>query len=140
MPYDPLASTTRQRNLAFIMVWVGAASTLVLIGFALLSTAHAPMGLFVGFSAGGLLASTLRGRNDDGYFHQLCSTGHRMACAYAALCLLAVWLTTLLDPTGVITSGPIGLMNTLSNPYFIALGTAAAFYTGYAFAWLRDRF
>jgi hypothetical protein len=136
VPYEPNTSTVKQRSYAYIVIWVGFACALAVLGMAIWFPDVDPPGVAIGWAAGGMLISTLIGRSDE-YFSGLCTVGHRMACAFLAICLFAVGVMRILDGE---TSGIFGFFSAMTDNFIIVLGTTLAFYTGYALAWLRDRF
>lgn len=134
MPYQPYAPSRESRSWAFHYMWYGAASAVLVLIFR--SFAPPPgLSALIGFAVGGVLGSAFPWRSDD-YFRALCASGHRAMAAFLAVYVFLAFVASL-----NIVRARLPMQGTLAfDAYFIALMAMAAFYAGYAYAWLRGRF
>lgn len=136
MPYKPFAVDERQKSQSFRTIWLGAAGSLAALLLRIFMPQLPTPAILIGFPVGGLLASALAWQSDD-YFRALCAMGHKFMAAFLAIYTFAAWMGENFVPAGSLRWLD-GLI--IMDGYFIALCTMTAFYTGYAYAWLRDRF
>lgn len=138
MPYEPNTWSRTERERNFSLIWFGAAGSIVALGIYLWNPAAKHLGAlgpFLGFSAGSVIASAFRAKQDD-YFLAMCAKGLQWMGSFVALHMVTIWCLRMFD-TG---NGWIaGLMTHLSDAYFISLVAVVIFHAGYGYAWLRGR-
>jgi len=149
MPYDPNALTVESRNFQFKIMWLGLLTTIGCV--VQYFVAHDLLWLNIGYGImiGGLTNAMLSYRSDD-YFRAKCHVGMSWSLGLLAIYLFVLTILRVSDIAFVtgyravadgeverIAMNPAGYANDAS---LLAMLLALAFYSGFAFAMLRDRF
>lgn len=135
MPYDPYAPDERARTNAYRWVPICGLFTLILIALKLTVGLDGHVSVIVGFSVGGVLATLWSYRIDE-FFERLCLNGLRWMAAFIALFVFVISMASL--PS---IEARLGLLHArLNDGQLIGLLAMAAYYLGFAAAWLRERF
>ena len=131
----PQKITQNQRNMAYWTMWLGAAASVALLASRIAGLNVEKFGPVLGLAAGGMLSVMWNYRMDD-YFRALCAKGQQFLTFFMGAYLLILWMDITLHDDGK-ASGPFTAW--MADGYLGAISAAVAFYTGYAYAFLRDR-
>lgn len=149
MPYDPHAPTPESRNLQFAIMWIGLIMTVLCIGLYLWVPDLRWTTFGYGIMIGGLINGALSYRSDD-YFRAQCFVGMSWALVLLAVYLFVLLILSVSDiafvtgyrmvADGRVERIPMNAAGFANDASLLAMLLALAFYSGFAFAMLRDRF
>lgn len=149
MPYDPHAPTPESRNLQFVIMYVALIMTTLCIAQYLVDPDLDWVFFGYGILIGGLINAAFAYRSDD-YFRAQCFVGMSWSIAFLAIYLIFLLLLHIADFTyvsgfrstqdGEMVRIPMGFAGYANDASLLAMLIALAFYSGFAFAMLRDRF
>ena len=149
MPYDPHAPTPESRNLQFAVMWVGLIMMVLCLGHYLCDPDLRWTTLGYGIMIGGLINGALSYRSDD-YFRAQCFVGMSWSIGLVAVYLFFLLILSVSDIAVVagyrMTSHgeterfPMSAAGFANDATLLSMLVSLAFYLGFAFAMLRDRF
>ncbi|MEL7706833.1 hypothetical protein AAG593_08035 [Citromicrobium bathyomarinum] len=149
VPYDPNALTAEGRSFQFTIMWLGLVTTIAcLIQYFLF-----PDLLWLNIGYGimmGALGNAVFSYGSDDYFRAQCYVGMSWSIAVLALYLLVLTILRVSDiafvsgyravADGEVERIPMTAAGYANDASLLAMLLALAFYAGFAFAMLRDRF
>ncbi|MFM5907287.1 MAG: hypothetical protein ACKOPO_06850 [Novosphingobium sp.] len=133
---DPQPITQKQRSAAYVVMWLGALGSLVLLVSHIAGWQIGKIGPVMGITAGGMLSVAWNYRSDD-YFRSLCAKGQQFLTFFMGAYLFIMWCDITLHDDGKADGA---LTAWMADGYMAAICASAAFYAGYAWAYIRDRF
>ena len=149
MPFDPSAPTPESRGLQFGIMYLALIMTILCIGQYLVDPDLGWVFFGYGIVIGGLINAAFAYRSDD-YFRAQCFVGMSWSIAFLTIYLVFLLFLHIADFTyvagfragqdGEMVRIPMGFAGYANDASLLAMLIALAFYSGFAFAMLRDRF
>ncbi|MFM5955417.1 MAG: hypothetical protein ACKOPE_14095 [Novosphingobium sp.] len=133
---DPAPVTQKQRSAAYVTMWLGALGSLLLLASHIGGWPIGKLGPVMGIAAGGMLSVAWNYRMDD-YFRSLCAKGQQFLTFFMGVYLFVLWVDITLHDDGKANGAFTAWM---ADGYMAAICGCVAFYAGYAYAFIRDRF
>lgn len=147
MTYDPKQPSVTERGFQYTAMWIGLGGTVFTLANLFIGMDNILSAMAFGAMAGGPLSFAFSNHPDE-YLRSLMQVGLRFMCGVLGLYLMALFFLASGDVSNSFgfwlgsgeTQEPQGSIAIIATNALTAVSALSlAFYSGFAFAWLRDR-